>query len=326
MAMKFRKLRDLNVSSLGLGCMGMSEFYGPRDDADSIAVILRFLDLGGNLIDTADMYGPFKNEELVGKAIAGRRDEVVLATKFGNERFADGTRRINGSPEYVIKACNDSLKRLNVDYIDLYYQHRVDRSVPVEETWGALKQLVDSGKVRHLGISEASAETIRRANAVHPITALQSEWSLWTRDIEANGILATVQELGIGFVPYSPLGRGFLTGAITTIDDLAADDTRRTHPRFKGDNFSQNMKIVSAVKDMAEKKGITPAQLALAWLLARGENIVPIPGTRKISRLEENLGSLEVVLDKSDVDSLNEIAPIGVTVGDRYADMSSING
>ncbi|MEI6295657.1 MAG: aldo/keto reductase [Actinomycetes bacterium] len=324
--MKFRKLRDLNVSSLGLGCMGMSEFYGPRDDADSIAVILRFLDLGGNLIDTADMYGPFKNEELVGKAIAGRRDEVVLATKFGNERFADGTRRINGSPEYVIKACNDSLKRLNVDYIDLYYQHRVDRSVPVEETWGALKQLVDSGKVRHLGISEASAETIRRANAVHPITALQSEWSLWTRDIEANGILATVQELGIGFVPYSPLGRGFLTGAITTIDDLAADDTRRTHPRFKGDNFSQNMKIVSAVKDMAEKKGITPAQLALAWLLARGENIVPIPGTRKISRLEENLGSLEVVLDKSDVDSLNEIAPIGVTVGDRYADMSSING
>jgi len=306
--------------------MGMSEFYGPRDDADSIAVILRFLDLGGNLIDTADMYGPFKNEELVGKAIAGRRDEVVLATKFGNERFADGTRRINGSPEYVIKACNDSLKRLNVDYIDLYYQHRVDRSVPVEETWGALKQLVDSGKVRHLGISEASAETIRRANAVHPITALQSEWSLWTRDIEANGILATVQELGIGFVPYSPLGRGFLTGAITTIDDLAADDTRRTHPRFKGDNFSQNMKIVSAVRDMAEKKGITPAQLALAWLLARGENIVPIPGTRKISRLEENLGSLEVVLDKSDVDSLNEIAPIGVTVGDRYADMSSING
>ncbi len=324
--MKFRKLRDLNVSSLGLGCMGMSEFYGPRDDADSIAVILRFLDLGGNLIDTADMYGPFKNEELVGKAIAGHRDKVVLATKFGNERFADGTRRINGSPEYVIKACNDSLKRLNVDYIDLYYQHRVDRSVPVEETWGALKQLVDSGKVRHLGISEASAETIRRANAVHPITALQSEWSLWTRDIEANGILATVQELGIGFVPYSPLGRGFLTGAITTIDDLAADDTRRTHPRFKGDNFSQNMKIVSAVKDMAEKKGITPAQLALAWLLARGENIVPIPGTRKISRLEENLGSLEVVLDKSDVDSLNEIAPIGVTVGDRYADMSSING
>jgi aryl-alcohol dehydrogenase-like predicted oxidoreductase len=326
LAMKFRKLRDLNVSSLGLGCMGMSEFYGPRDDADSIAVIHRFLDLGGNLIDTADMYGPFKNEELVGKAIAGRRDEVVLATKFGSERFADGTRRINGSPEYVIKACNDSLKRLNVDYIDLYYQHRVDRSVPVEETWGALKQLVDSGKVRHLGISEASAETIRRANAVHPITALQSEWSLWTRDIEANGILATVQELGIGFVPYSPLGRGFLTGAITSVDDLASDDTRRAHPRFKGDNFSQNLKIVTAVKDMAGKKGVTPAQLALAWLLARGENIVPIPGTRKISRLEENLAAVEITLDNSDIETLNEIAPIGVTVGDRYADMSSING
>ena len=324
--MKFRKLRDLNVSSLGLGCMGMSEFYGPRDDSDSIAVILRFLDLGGNLIDTADMYGPFTNEELVGKAIAGRREEVVLATKFGNERFADGTRRINGSPEYVIKACNDSLKRLNVDHIDLYYQHRVDRSVPVEETWGALKQLVDAGKVRHLGISEASAETIRRAHAVHPITALQSEWSLWTRDIEANGILATVQELGIGFVPYSPLGRGFLTGAITTIDDLAADDTRRTHPRFKGDNFSQNLKIVTAVKDMAGRKGVTPAQLALAWLLARGENIVPIPGTRKISRLEENLAAVEITLDNSDVETLNAIAPSGVTVGDRYADMSSING
>ena len=323
--MKFRNLRDLSVSSLGLGCMGMSEFYGPRDDVDSIAVIHRFLDLGGNFIDTADMYGPFKNEELVGKAITGRRDQVVLATKFGNERFADGTRRINGSPEYVAKACNDSLKRLNVDYIDLYYQHRVDRSVPIEETWGALKQLVQAGKVRHLGISEASAETIRRANAVHPITALQSEWSLWSRDVEANGILATVNELGIGFVPYSPLGRGFLTGAFTSIDDLSTDDTRRTHPRFKGDNFSQNLKIVAAVKEMSDKKGITAAQLALAWLLAQGENIVPIPGTRKISRLEENLASLEIALEKSDVETLNKIAPIGVTVGDRYADMSSIN-
>ena len=306
--------------------MGMSEFYGPRDDADSIAVIHRFLDFGGNLIDTADMYGPFTNEELVGRAIAGRRDQVVLATKFGNERFADGTRRINGSPEYVVKACNDSLKRLNVDHIDLYYQHRVDRSVPIEETWGALKQLVEAGKVRHLGISEASAETIRRANSVHPITALQTEWSLWCRDVEANGILATVNELGIGFVPYSPLGRGFLTGAITSIDDLTPDDSRRTHPRFKGDNFSQNLKIVAAVKEMADKKGVTPAQLALAWLLAQGENIVPIPGTRKISRLEENLGSLDITLENSDVDTLNEIAPIGVTAGDRYADMSAING
>jgi len=306
--------------------MGMSEFYGPRDDADSIAVIHRFLDLGGNFVDTADMYGPFKNEELVGRAIAGRRDQVVLATKFGNERFADGTRRINGSPDYVIKACNDSLKRLNVEYIDLYYQHRVDREVPIEETWGALKQLVDAGKVRHLGISEASSETIRRANAVHPITALQTEWSLWSRDVEANGILETVKELGIGFVPYSPLGRGFLTGAITSIDDLSADDARRTHPRFKGDNFTQNQKIVSAIKDMADKKGITPAQLALAWLLAQAENIVPIPGTRKISRLEENLAAVEITLEKSDVAALSDILPIGATVGDRYADMSSING
>lgn len=306
--------------------MGMSEFYGPRDDADSIAVIHRFLDLGGNFVDTADMYGPFKNEELVGRAIAGRRDQVVLATKFGNERFADGTRRINGSPDYVIKACNDSLKRLNVDYIDLYYQHRVDREVPIEETWGALKQLVDAGKVRHLGISEASSETIRRANAVHPITALQTEWSLWSRDVEANGILETVKELGIGFVPYSPLGRGFLTGAITSIDDLSADDARRTHPRFKGDNFTQNQKLVAAIKDMADKKGITPAQLALAWLLAQAENIVPIPGTRKISRLEENLAAVEITLEKSDVAALSEILPIGATVGDRYADMSSING
>ena len=324
--MKFRRLRDLSVSALGLGCMGMSEFYGPRDDADSIAVIHRFLDLGGNFVDTADMYGPFKNEELVGRAIAGRRDQVVLATKFGNERFADGTRRINGSPDYVIKACNDSLKRLNVEYIDLYYQHRVDREVPIEETWGALKQLVDAGKVRHLGISEASSETIRRANAVHPITALQTEWSLWSRDVEANGILETVKELGIGFVPYSPLGRGFLTGAITSIDDLSADDARRTHPRFKGDNFTQSQKIVSAIKDMADKKGITPAQLVLAWLLAQAENIVPIPGTRKISRLEENLAAVEITLEKSDVAALSDILPIGATVGDRYADMSSING
>ncbi len=324
--MKFRNLRGLSVSSLGLGCMGMSEFYGPRDDVDSIAVIHRFLDLGGNLIDTADMYGPFKNEELIGRAIAGRRSQVVLATKFGNERFADGTRRINGSPEYVAKACNDSLKRLNVDYIDLYYQHRVDRTVPIEETWGALKQLVEAGKVRHLGISEASTATIRRANAVHPITALQSEWSLWSRDIEVSGILATINELGIGFVPYSPLGRGFLTGAITSTNDLSEDDSRRTHPRFKGDNFATNLKIVSEVKEMADKKGITPAQLALAWLLAQGENIVPIPGTRKISRLQENLASVEITLEKSELATLNEIAPIGVAAGDRYADMSSING
>ena len=324
--MEFRKLRDLSVSALGLGCMGMSEFYGPRNDAESITVIDRFLDLGGNLIDTADMYGPFTNEELVGRAIKNRREQVILATKFGNERFSDGTRRINGSPEYVHKACNDSLKRLNVDYIDLYYQHRVDRSVPIEETWGALKELVEAGKVRHLGISEASVETIRRANAVHPITALQTEWSLWTRDVEANKILETVNELGIGFVAYSPLGRGFLTGAITSANELAADDSRRTHPRFKEENFVQNFAIVAAVKELALEKGATPAQLALAWLLAQSNHVVPIPGTRKISRLEENLAALSVSLSAAEINALDEIAPIGVTAGDRYADMSSING
>ena len=305
--------------------MGMSEFYGPQNDAESIATIHRFLDLGGNLLDTADMYGPFKNEELVGRAIAGRRSEVILATKFCNERFADGTRRINGTPEYVIKACNDSLRRLNVDYIDLYYQHRVDRSVPVEETWGALKDLVTAGKVRNLGISEASATTIRKANSIHPITALQTEWSLWTRDPETNEVLKTVRELGIGFVPYSPLGRGFLTGAFTSIDDLSENDSRRTHPRFKGENFAHNFKIVEAVKSIAEQKGATAAQLALAWVLAQGNDVVPIPGTRKVARLEENLGALDLVLSEADLAALNSAAPVGITAGDRYADMSSVN-
>jgi len=323
--MKTRKLRDLEVSALGLGCMGMSEFYGPQNDAESIATIHRFLDLGGNLLDTADMYGPFKNEELVGRAIAGRRSEVILATKFGNERFADGTRRINGTPEYVIKACDDSLRRLKVDYIDLYYQHRVDRSVPVEETWGALRELVIAGKVRNLGISEASATTIRKANSIHPITALQTEWSLWTRDPETNEVLKTVRELGIGFVPYSPLGRGFLTGAFTSIDDLSENDSRRTHPRFKGENFAHNFKIVEAVKSIAEQKGATAAQLALAWVLAQGNDVVPIPGTRKVARLEENLGALDLVLSEADLAALNSAAPVGITAGDRYADMSSVN-
>jgi aryl-alcohol dehydrogenase-like predicted oxidoreductase len=305
--------------------MGMSEFYGPQNDAESIATIHRFLDLGGNLLDTADMYGPFKNEELVGRAIAGRRSEVILATKFGNERFADGTRRINGTPEYVIKACDDSLRRLKVDYIDLYYQHRVDRSVPVEETWGALKDLVTAGKVRNLGISEASATTIRKANSIHPITALQTEWSLWTRDPETNEVLKTVRELGIGFVPYSPLGRGFLTGAFTSIEDLSENDSRRTHPRFKGENFAHNFKIVEAVKSIAEQKGATAAQLALAWVLAQGNDVVPIPGTRKVARLEENLGALDLVLSEADLAALNSAAPVGITAGDRYADMSSVN-
>ena len=324
--MLFRQLRDLSVSSLGLGCMGMSEFYGPSNDEESIATIHRFLDLGGNFIDTADMYGPFKNEVLVGKAISGRRSEVVLATKFGNERGADGSfKGVNGRPEYVKSACDASLQRLGVDYIDLYYQHRVDRNVPIEETWGALKELVEAGKVRHLGISEASAATIERANAVHPITAVQSEWSLWTREIETNGVLAKVRKLGIGFVPYSPLGRGFLTGVVTSLDSLAADDRRRTYPRFKDENFARNYAIVDAVKLIADRLTITPAQLALAWVLAQGEDVVPIPGTRKISRLEENLASLDITLSAADMQALNEAAPIGIAQGERYPDMSTVN-
>jgi len=324
--MLFRQLRDLSVSALGLGCMGMSEFYGPTNDEESIATIHRFLDLGGNFIDTADMYGPFKNEVLVGKAIAGRRADVVLATKFGNERGADGSfKRVNGRPEYVKAACDASLQRLGVDYIDLYYQHRVDRNVPIEETWGALKELVEAGKVRHLGISEASAATIERANAVHPITAVQSEWSLWTREIETNGVLAKVRKLGIGFVPYSPLGRGFLTGVVTSLDSLAADDRRRTYPRFKDENFARNYAIVDAVKLIADRLTITPAQLALAWVLAQGEDVVPIPGTRKISRLEENLASLDITLSAADMQALNDAAPIGIAQGERYPDMSTVN-
>jgi len=324
--MQIRQLRDLSVSALGLGCMGMSEFYGPTNDEESVATIHRFLELGGNFIDTADMYGPFKNEILVGKAIADRRDQVVLATKFGNERGSDGSFiRINGRPEYVRAACDASLQRLGLDHIDLYYQHRIDRNVPIEETWGALKELVNAGKVRHLGISEASASTIERANAVHPITAVQSEWSLWTREIETNGVLDKVRELGIGFVPYSPLGRGFLTGAVTSLDDLSADDRRRTYPRFKEENFARNFEIVEAIKKLATEKNATAAQLALAWVLAQGADIVPIPGTRKISRLEENLASLNITLSAADVAALNAAAPIGATAGDRYPDMSTVN-
>jgi len=306
--------------------MGMSEFYGPGDEASSIATIHRFLELGGTFLDTADMYGPFTNEVLVGKAIAGKRDQVILATKYGNERGEDGSwKGINGRPEYVKAACDASLKRLGVDYIDLYYQHRVDRNTPIEETWGAMKELVDAGKVRHLGISEASAATIRKAHSVHTITAVQTEWSLWTRDVEANDVLATVRELGIGFVPYSPLGRGFLTGAITSLDDLAADDRRRTYPRFQGENFAANFAIVDAVKALADTKGVTPAQLALAWVLAQGDDIVPIPGTRKVSRLEENLAALDIALSDTEIAALNSAAPIGVTSGERYPDMSSVN-
>ena len=324
--MQMRKLGQLQVSALGLGCMGMSEFYGPQDDAASTATIHRYLELGGNFLDTSDMYGPFKNEILVGKAIAGTRSDVILATKFGNERGTNGSfKGVNGRPEYVKAACDASLTRLGVDYIDLYYQHRVDRTVPVEETWGALKELVEAGKVRYLGISEASAATIRKAHAVHPITAVQSEWSLWTRDPETNGVLEVIRELGIGFVPYSPLGRGFLTGAIKSLDDLDPADRRRTYPRFKEENFAKNFEIVDAVKAIAEAKSATPAQLALAWVLAQGNDIVPIPGTRSVSRLEENLAALDIELTQADLEALTAAAPIGITAGERYPDMSTVN-
>ena len=315
----------LEVSALGLGCMGMSEFYGTGDEAESIATIHRALDLGVTFLDTADMYGPFTNEKLVGKAIGGRRDEVVLATKFGNERGEDGSRiGINGSPDYVRRAIDASLQRLGVDHVDLYYQHRVDRSVPVEETWGALAEVVQAGKVRHVGISEAAPETIRRAHAVHPVTALQTEWSLWTRDVEDDGVLDTVRELGIGFVAYSPIGRGFLSGQIRSVDDLADDDFRKHHPRFQGDNFARNLELVDKVREIADEKGVTATQLALAWVLAQGDDVVPIPGTKRVAYLEENAAAAQVELTDKDLARLDEVAPQGAAVGDRYADMSSV--
>jgi aryl-alcohol dehydrogenase-like predicted oxidoreductase len=315
----------LAVSAIGLGCMGMSEFYGAGDERESIEVIHRALDLGCTFLDTADMYGPFTNERLVGRAIAGRRDEAVLATKFGNERREDGSWvGINGRPEYVRAACDASLQRLGTDHIDLYYQHRVDPTVPIEETVGAMAELVREGKVRHLGLSEAAPDTIRRAHAVHPITALQTEYSLWSRDPE-DEILPTVRELGIGFVAYSPLGRGFLTGRWQRPEDVPADDFRHNHPRFQGENFQRNLDVVAKVREIAEEKGCTPAQLALAWVLAQGEDIVPIPGTKRIQYLEENLAALDITLTPDDLARIEKVAPKGFTAGNRYADMSTVN-
>ena len=321
--MKTRALgsQGMTVSAEGLGCMGMSAFYGAFDDTESTATLHRALDLGVTFLDTADVYGPYTNERLVGAALGSRRHEVQLATKFGNEIDAEGTRtgRVNGRPEYVRQAVDGSLQRLGVETIDLYYQHRVDPATPVEETFGVLGELVAAGKIRYLGISEAAPDTIRRAHATAPLTAVQTEYSLFTRDVEDDGVLATTRELGIGFVPYSPLGRGFLSGKIRSIQDFAEDDFRRSSPRFQGDNFAKNLDVLDRVVALAERKGVTPSQLSLAWVLAQGEDVVPIPGTRRTANLEENVAAVDLELSADDLAAIEQAAPAGAAAGERYA-------